>query len=241
MSAMPAAFAQANSITVPISKGDLPKIDGAWNSPDEWKQASVTFVNFTDGTELVIKAKHDINSLYVLLEMSKDARMDGHGVVCLDTLNDGGYYMETDDFCFTLGNLVRVYQGNGKTTVMMHEIPVSHDLRAARDLTTSPYSSDEHVSYEFKIPLREFGPVATEYGIYTAFDTRGQTDDFTYYYSWPEFKTDSYLDVPTPRSWNKISLSPDADVPEFPLFAIGEIGAIVGLVTVLTRTKLLMG
>ena len=132
MSAIPAAFAQTNSITVPISKGDLPKIDGAWNSPDEWKQASVTFVNFTDGTELVIKAKHDINSLYVLLEMPKDARMDGHGVVCLDTLNDGGYYMETDDFCFTLGNLVRVYQGNGKTTVMMHEIPVSRDLQAAR-------------------------------------------------------------------------------------------------------------
>jgi hypothetical protein len=81
MSAMQAAFAQANSITVPISKGDLPKIDGAWTSPYEWEQASVTFVNFTDGTELVIKAKHDINSLYVLLEMPKDARMDGHGVV----------------------------------------------------------------------------------------------------------------------------------------------------------------
>jgi hypothetical protein len=149
--------------------------------------------------------------------------------------------METDDFCFTLGNLGRVYQGNGKTTVMMHEIPVSRDLQAAWDLTTSPYSSGEHVSYEFKIPLREFGPVATEYGMYTAFDTRGQTDDFTYYYSWPEFKTDSYLDVPTPRLWNKISLSPDADAPDFQFSVIGGIAAIVGLVTLLTRTKLLKG
>lgn len=236
LATMPAAFAQENSITIPVLDGDVPRIDGVWTSPNEWRQSSVTFANYTDGTQLVIKAKHDIDSLYLLLEMPQDNRVDGHGVVCLDTSNDGGPYMKTDDYCFTLGNVLRVYHGDDRTTVLRNEVAVTGNVQAERGLTTSPHGSSEHVSYEFKIPLKEFGPVDTDYGLYTAFDTRGQADTFTYHYSWPDFESDSYLDAPPPRSWGQILLSPDANVPEFPVSIMVGIAAIVGLTTILTRT-----
>jgi hypothetical protein len=179
----------------------------------------VTVTDYTDGTQLVIKAKHDLDSLYVLLEMPEDNRLDGHGVVCLDTSNDGGPYMKKDDYCFTLGNSLRVYQGDERTTIMRNEVEVTQEVQAARGVTSSPYGS-EHVSYEFKIPLAEFGPVSTEYSMYVNFDTRGQ-DNFTYRYSWPDLKSNSYLDAPPPRSWGQISLSADTDVPEFSVPVIG--------------------
>lgn len=241
IAAMPASFAQENSITLPISEGNVPVIDGVWTSSIEWSQASVTFTNYTDGTQLVIKAKHDWDSLYVLLEMPQDNRIDGHGVVCLDTLNDGGPYMKTDDYCFTLGSSLRAYRGDERTTVMRDEVAITQEVQAARGLTTShsPYGPEDHVSYEFKIPLEEFGPLATEYGLYITFDTQGQTNNFTYRYSWPDYKSDSYLDAPPPRSWGQISLSPDADVPEFSVSVLGAMAGIVGVAIIFSRTILL--
>jgi hypothetical protein len=240
VAAMPSSFAQENSITAPILQGDTPVIDGVWTSANEWSQASLTFANYTDNTQLVIKAKHDLDSLYVLLEMPKDSRIDGHGVVCLDTLSDGGPYMKADDYCFALGSSLKVYRGDGRTTIMKDEVAVTREVQAARGLTAShsPYGSGEHMSYEFKIPLKEFGPIATDYGLYVNFDTRGQTDSFTHYYSWPDLETDSYLNAASPRSWGQISLSPDANVPEFSMPVIGAIASIVGLATILTRTIL---
>lgn len=239
MASIPSAIAQENSIVAPISGGDAPVIDGVWTSAGEWSQASLTFANYTDGTQLVIKAKHDWDSLYVLLEMPKDNKIDGHGVVCVDTLNDGGPYMKTDDYCFTLGSSFRVYRGDDRTTVMTDEIAATREMQAARGLTSnSPYGSGEHASYEFKIPLKGSGQIATDYGLYVNFDTRGQADNFTYHYSWPDLESDSYLNAPQPRSWGKISLSPDANVPEFSASVIGAIASVVGLAAILTRTML---
>jgi hypothetical protein len=239
IAAMPPSFAQENAITIPVLEGNPPVIDGVWTGPNEWSQASATFTNYADETQLVIKAKHDWDSLYVLLEMPDDNELDGHGVVCLDTLNDGGPYMKADDYCFTLGGSLRVYQGDGRTTVMSDQVAVSREVQAARGLTTnSPPGSGEHMSYEFKIPLEEFGPVATDYGLYINFDTRGQASSFTYHYSWPDLESDSYLNAPPPRSWGQISLSPDANAPEFSVPVMGAIAGAVGLMTILTRTAL---
>lgn len=235
--APPTSFAEENSIIIPKLEDNAPKVDGVWTSSNEWSQASVTFTNYTDGTQLITRAKHDLDSLYVLLEMPQDNREDGHGVVCLDTLNDGGPYMKTDDYCVTLGSSLRVYQGDGRTTVMEDQVAI-FQVQAARGLAVSPYSSEEHMSYEFKIPLKEFDAIATDYGLYINFDTQGRTDNFTYHYSWPNLESDSYLNAPPPRSWGQISLSPDVNVPEFSIPVIGVTAGMVGLMAILTRTML---
>lgn len=229
------AFADDSSITIPIL-GGKPIIDGVWTSPQEWSQASLTSANYTDGTQLVIKAKHDWNSLYVLLEMPDDYVSDGHGAICLDILNDGGPYMNSDDYCFVLGSSLKAYRGDERTTIMKNEFPINQETEGARGLSgsNSPYGSRDHMSYEFKVPLKEYGQLATQYGVYITYDTRGQKDNYQHYYSWPDFDTASYLDAPSPRSWGKISLAADADVPEFPIPLVSAVAGAVGIMVQFT-------
>jgi hypothetical protein len=240
MAALPAAFADQPSITLPISKeSDTPTLDGVWTSSQEWTKAGVTIVNYTDGAQLVIRGKHDFNSLYILLEMPQDHVLDGHGAVCLDSLNDGGAYMQSDDYCLVLGNTLDAFRGDGRTTLMTDESTLNQFAEAKRGLSSknSPYESEDHVTYEFKIPLKELGPLRTNYGLYVTYDTRGQTDNFTYDYSWPDSKSADYLRTASPRAWGQIFLSPDADVPEFPIPIIGVVAAIIGMVTIFSRTS----
>jgi hypothetical protein len=244
MATLPAAFADDEpSITLPIFKSDAPTIDGVWSSSQEWSIAGVTLLDYTDDTQLIIKGKHDMNSLYILLEMPQDYVLDGHGAICLDTLKDGGAYMKPDDYCFVLGEDLNAYVGDGSTTLMKAETPLSQYVEAARGLSgsNSPYESKNHVTYEFKIPLKEFGALRTDYGFYVSYDTRGQTNNFTYDYSWPESKSGAYLHAASPRAWGQISLSPDANAPEFPMPVIGVIVGMIGIVTIFSRAKLFKG
>jgi len=246
MTSMPISFAQVDSIAAPLSDGNAPNIDGFWTNSSEWTQSGGMLVNYTDDTQLFIHTKHDANFLYILLEMPGDRLVDGHGVVCIDAENDGGLSMSTDDYCFTQGTSLRIYRGDNRTTTMRTEVAVFGSVQAARGLTTSYHSTDEHVSYEFKIPLEEYGAIGNEFGMYVTFDTRGRTDSYTHLYSWPDVKTNSYLDAPPPKSWAKITLFPSTDVPEpqvsvpeFPVSAISGIAAVASLVAILTQTSLL--
>jgi hypothetical protein len=237
----PAAFADQPSITLPISKeSDTPTLDGVWSSSKEWTKAGVTIVNYTDGTQLVIRGKHDINSLYILLEMPQDYVLDGHGAICLDSKNDGGPYMQPDDYCLVLGDTLDAFRGDGRTTLMTDESTLNQFAEAERGLSgsNSPYESKNHVTYEFKVPLKELGPVSTNYGFYVTYDTRGQTTNYTYDYSWPVSSNADYLRTASPRAWGQISLSPDANVPEFPMPIIGIVAGLIGVLTVISRTKL---
>ena len=124
----------------------------------------------------------------------------------------------------------------------MQQAPLDQFVVGQRGLSDSMsplYSSKPHMTYEFRIPLDYLGSEKTEYGFYVSFDTRGQTNNYTYYYSWPDYKSAEYLRVASPRSWGIASLSSDASVPEFPLPLIGALAGIVGVVAVLSRTKLM--
>lgn len=234
------AFAQQPLISFP-STGESekkPVIDGVWTSADEWSMASETIINYTDGTRLVTRGMYDSDAIYLMLEMPKDNQIDGHAAACFDTRNDGGAAMNSDDYCFVLGNELKEYRGDGRTT-LMQQTTLSRNIGAQRGLsgTNSPYySGSDHVSYEFNVPLDHLGSDSKEYGFYITYDTRGQTDNYTHYYSWPESGSPSYLRVAPPRSWGMVSLLPaGAEVPEFPLPALGAIAGIIGIVAMLTR------
>jgi hypothetical protein len=94
------------------------------------------------------------------------------------------------------------------------------------------------VTYEFRVPKDYLVGDKTEYGFYVSFDTRGQTNNYNFYYSWPDYKTAEYLRVASPRSWGSITLSSDATVPEFPLAAIFTLGGVFGALAILSRSKL---
>lgn len=226
------------AIPLPLLQGDAPNVDGVWTSANEWNMAGPTVINYTDTTRLAIRGMHDADFVYIMLEMPDDHVLDGHGGICFDTLTDGGPYMAKDDYCLVMGSTLREYHGDGRTT-LMQQMPLDQYVTAQRGLTDSKsplYSSEAHVSYEFRIPQDYLGS-KTEYGFYVSFDTRGQSNNYNYYYSWPDYKSAEYLRVESPRAWGTVTLS-ETVVPEFPVPVIGALAAVVGAIAVLTRTKL---
>lgn len=235
-----AAHGQESSVVLPFVKGSSPVIDGVWTSSKEWADASVTMVNYTDGSRLAIRGMHDEDSVYLMLEMPDDNISDGHAAVCFDTQGDGGTYMEFDDHCFVLGTVLKEYNGDGRTT-LMQQTALEPSVVAQRGLSDSKsplYSAKSHLTYEFKVPHVYLGSQRSQYGFYITFDTRGQDNNYTFYYSWPDFKTAEYLRVVSPRSWATLSLSADANVPEFPIPVFGGLAAAAGIAIALARSRL---
>ena len=234
------ALAQQPVVPLPLAGNADVKIDGKWSSAGEWSKAIVTMENYTDGSRLAIRGMHDTDFVYVMLEMPDDYIVDGHGAICFDTEGDGGTYLAVDDYCFVMGTALKEYHGDGRTT-LMQQAPLDTFIAGQRGLSDSVsplYSSKPHMTYEFRVPLNYLGSDKTNYGFYVSFDTTGQTNNYTYFFSWPDYRGAQYLRVASPRSWGIASLSSDADVPEFPIPAIGALVGIVGAVAVLTRMKL---
>jgi hypothetical protein len=233
------ASAQQPIVGLPLVEEAEPEIDGAWTTDTEWSGASELMVNYTDGTRMAIRGMHDSDFVYVMLEMPDDYVVDGHGAICFDTQSDGGTYLGMDDYCFVVGTTFREYHGDGRTT-LMQQAPLDQFVVGQRGLSDSAsplYSTNPHMTYEFRIPLDYLGSEKTQFGFYVSFDTRGHESNYTYYYSWPDFKTAEYLRTASPRSWGIASLTSDASVPEFPVPVIGALAGIVGLVAILSRTR----
>lgn len=236
------ALGEQPSIAIPFqSESDSqPIIDGVWTTPDEWRKASEMILNYTDGTQLVIRGKHDSSSLFILLEMPRDYVLDGHAAICFDTSSDRGPYMKEDDHCFVLGNnILKEYIGDGKTT-LMRQTALSPNVIARSGLSdeiSQHEAGKSHVSYEFKLPLSFLGD-NSRFGFYVTFDTHGQSTNYTYYYSWPDYDSAASLRVASPRDWGTLEISSETVVPEFPLHVIGVIVTAIGTVTVFTRTRL---
>jgi hypothetical protein len=124
----------------------------------------------------------------------------------------------------------------------MQQAPLDQFVSAQRGLSDSNsplFSTKGHMTYEFKVPRHSLGSANTQFGFYVSFDTRGQDNNYTFYYSWPDYKSAEYLRVASPRSWGIASLSADAEVPEFPVPVLGALAGVVATVVVLTRTRLL--
>jgi len=232
------AFGDTPPIYVPRSETGTPTIDGVWTTSQEWAKASETVLNYTDGTHLVIRATHDKDSLYVMLEMPDDYVVDGSAGICFDTKSDGGPYMNSDDYCFVLGNSLGEFHGDGRSN-LMYGWPMDSGIFAGRGLSDakSPYkSSKDHVTYEFEVPI-DYLATHSDYGFYALFETRGQTTNYTFNYSWPDFKSESSQRVISPRDWGQVVISPEVNVPEFPVVFMPALAALIGVVAILSRTK----
>jgi hypothetical protein len=238
------ALGDRPAITLPLVKDSekLIAIDGVWTSLNEWSRASLMIVNYTDGTQLVIRGQHDSSSLFMLLEMPEDHVLDGRGAVCFDTNNDAGPYMNPDDYCFLVGSNDRLieYNGDGRTT-LMQQAALNPSVAGARGLSnesSSNKSAESHVTYEFKIPLKELGD-HNSYGFFVTYETRGQDSSYTYNYSWPDYNSAASLRVASPRDWGHVEISSQSVVPEFPLQTVGIIAATtLGIFALTTRTKI---
>ena len=231
------AVAQGPAIFIPRSETTAPTIDGVWTTSDEWSKASETLLNYTDGTRLIIRATHDADAMYMLLEMPDDYVVDGRAGICFDSLNDGGPYLKADDYCFVQADTVKEFHGDSKST-LMYAAALNSYVTAARGLSdhNSPYKSDkDHVTYEFKVPIEYLGSDAKEYGFYVVFETRGQTTNYTYYYSWPDLNSESAQRAASPRDWGQVVISSEVNVPEFPLPVVAAIFGVIGIVAILTR------
>jgi hypothetical protein len=235
------ASAQQPVVAIPPAQDIDVEVDGVWTSADEWSSASETIINYTDGTRMAIRGMHDSDFVYVMLEMPDDYVVDGHGAICFDVLQDGGPSLNRDDYCYVMGTSLREYHGDGRTTLMV-QAPLDQFVAAQRGLSDSDsplFSAKSHMTYEFKVPRDSLGSNNTQFGFYVSYDTRGQNNNYNYYYSWPDYESAQYLRVASPRSWGIASLSADASVPEFPIPVLGALAGVVGTLVVLTRTKFL--
>ncbi len=238
--AAPAAALQPIIVVPETGDGKKPILDGFWTTSDEWSTASQLLQNFTGGTQLVIRGLHDEEFMYILLEMPQDYVVDGRAGICFDTFNDGGPYLKADDSCFVLNENLKEYHGDDRTT-LMQETGLHNNVDARRGLSgsNSPYESEkDHVTYEFKVPMQHIGTAnQTQYGFYVVFETRGQTTNYTHYYSWPAHETTSSLRVASPREWGVLSTSSTAEVPEFAIPLVGIIAGMIGAIIIVSRTK----
>lgn len=239
--------AQQQMISLPATDDmNVPVIDGSWTTTDEWSKASETYQNYTDDTQLVIRGIQDGAFLHILLEMPRDYVLDGRAGICFDTLNDGGPYMKPDDVCFVLGQRLEEFHGDGRST-LMQETGLLMDVEGERGLSgsRSPYESGkEHVTYEFKIPVDYIGSSGnqTQFGFYVVYETRGESTNYTHYYSWPDYESSSSLRVAAPRGWGIVTIASNSnsttEVPEFPLPVVGLIAGLIGIIVVARRTTI---
>jgi hypothetical protein len=227
--------AQEQIISLPVTTdADVPVIDGVWTTTDEWSKASETYQNYTDNTKLVIRGMHDETFIHILLAMPRDYVVDGRAGICFDTLNDGGPYMKPDDVCFVLGQRLEEFHGDGRSTLMQETgIPLKVDGKRGLSGSNSPYQvgGEQHVSYEFKIPIDYISGVnQTLFGFYVVYETRGESTNYTHYYSWPDYESSSSLRVAAPRGWGLVSVSSSTEIPEVPEFPLALAGLMAGLI-----------
>ncbi|MGH9923179.1 MAG: hypothetical protein ACRD38_10540, partial [Nitrososphaerales archaeon] len=114
------AFAQEDPREIFISITDLPPpvIDGKYSSEREWSHTSERRYEYNDGTKLVLRAAHDREEIYIMINMVSDVTRDtqkDQAIICFDTAVNGGDRPDSDDYCFSasLGGSLVSYRGGG--------------------------------------------------------------------------------------------------------------------------------
>jgi len=170
-SALELSFAKNDEILV-IPKGIKPaEIDGMWSTKTEWIDASETKIVENQSTAY-LRAKYDELFVYILVDFVSDQGLDKSGdltVTCFDTRSNGGNFPLSDDYCFyrvtrTGEDMNGIIQGNGTEWVILQEAeswdPYDNkfDAAVAYSQMNDPYdSNNNHVIYEFRIPIDTYG------------------------------------------------------------------------------------
>lgn len=158
-------------------------IDGKWTTADEWSDALEGKLKFTEGSgEAYIRLKHDAESLYVLIDYVslKEPKEEDTAIIMIDTTSDGGDILQKDDlilmsplgpvglgyghgpYITTENAWMAIAWGTGFKTLDdftyedWEEEPEGFSAASATDAENNPYSTEDHVIWEFGIPKSEF-------------------------------------------------------------------------------------
>jgi hypothetical protein len=239
-------FAQDNPREIFISITDLPPpvIDGKYSSEREWSHTSERRYEYDDGTKFVLRAAHDREEIYIMINMVSDVTRDtqkDQAVICFDTGVNGADRPDSDDYCFSaaLGGSLVSYRGGGtsENTNYLTKItdPEGVEMKAGISSSFDRYSPIPHLAYELKIPADSLKR-SDVYGFYvSAFNASNKTA-----YNWPlSFAQSDSTVIPPPREWGKL-ISPDKSLPEFPFVsAVLFAGILILGVTIMMRRRIL--
>ena len=240
------AFAQEDPREIFISITDLPPpvIDGKYSSEREWSHTSERRYEYDDGTKLVLRAAHDREEIYIMINMVSDVTRDtqkDQAIICFDTAVNGGDRPDADDYCFgaSFGGSLISYRGgsSSESTNYLTEInnPDGIEMKAGLSSAYDRYSPTPHLAYELKIPADSLKRTDV-YGFYvSAFNSSNKTA-----YNWPLSITqgDSTFISP-PSEWGKL-ISPDKSLPEFPVVnAVLFAGIVMLVTTMITKRRIL--
>jgi len=262
----PAAAHYPDAVIYSSQAATVPTIDGSYNPvPGEWEDA--TLVDLGALNPQPMKAygyfKHDVNFLYVLIDVIDDTTNDiedeshldfdtGHDLIASDGADDQFWiYGDGDTY-----HVVYDSSGPGYVTHCAPfdtGLPLHAGLAAAAGMSSSPYGAGAHRVYEYKIPLAliqvspgstiGFGMGATEwYGIWD--ESPGPEPDGN---CWPisgyddGFGMDDYGNLvlgPAPAPVGGIAVPVNKLSLLTPYLAlVGLIGAVTGAVGLMRRRK----
>ena len=212
-----------HEITIPGGENAV-EIDGLWSTNEEWMDASEAKITNEELTAY-LKAKHDEAYLYVMIDFVSDQGLEASGdfaVICFDTKRDGGNVPLLDDYCFyritrTGDFMDGIIQGNGVRWTVLQEAETwdpydeKFDAAVAYSHKNDPYDSiNNHVIYEFRIPMDSYG-FNEEMGFYV-YVHDAYTKKFV---EWPtnaggkQFKLIVKDILPAPDKWGDLSLKLD--------------------------------
>ncbi len=239
-------IAQDNPREIFISITDLPPpvIDGKYSSEREWSHTSERRYEYDDGTQFVLRAAHDREVIYIMINMVSDITRDigeDQTIVCFDTAANGGDRPDFDDYCFStsLGGSFISYRGGGTSDATNYLTKISDpkgiEMKAGISSAFDRYSPIPHLAYELKIPADSLKR-SDIYGFYVStFNSSNKTA-----YNWPlSFVESDSTVIPPPREWGKL-VSPDKSLPEFPpISAVVLAGLLMLGVTIVTKRRVL--
>ena len=169
-------------IVVPYS-GSRSKIDGMWSSVQEWADGNETIFR-KDESFWVLRVKQVYADIYVLVEVVSDRSIDVRDGVYLGLSKGNASSPQLGDYLFylSLGTkaLVRTtFVGDGEDWKYSKASIDGFLCMAELSAGDSPYASDLHMTYEFKIPIGLFG-AASEFRFYV------EVHDGDFTFRWPE-------------------------------------------------------
>lgn len=211
----------SNQIMITISS-TMNKIifDGKWSFLTEWKESSLSTLDYEDGTEIQIRTAHQDNFIFVFIDELSNTNFEkgsDSAMVCLDTNKIKPSIANSNDYCFSsiLDNKNSfVLQGDSPLGINGNFKKISSSqfigVGGISD-QNDRYTNIPHRSYEFKIPTDLVGR-SDVYGFYVGvYDSHSNK-----MYSWPQdVVVDSPLKIPSPNQWGEV-ISPDKTLPEFP-------------------------
>ena len=146
-------------------------IDGKWTTSDEWNDAFEETLNFGNGSgEAYLRVKHDAENLYVLVDfLTYHEIKTGDGcLVVLDTKHDGGSSVQSDDLAVlirwnTPTEIYPAIQWEGWWSEWEF-LPSDFEVGSSTDAEQSPYPTNPHLIFEFKIPKSSLKSPSTTLG-----------------------------------------------------------------------------